>query len=144
MTTKTLGQIYSDIAGRISPDYIEFRMVDHNSMIGNLVVEICSASYETAPNGITEIQIETLEVQGPSKPIRWGAGWKFPRAGVSRWVNVETGEISFEYDESEFDEIVTPDELVENGHDVCFYCGADNGPNGESRVGFDCCQCGAS
>lgn len=30
------------------------------------------------------------------------------------------------------------------GHDLCGYCGADNGVNGEYRHGFDCCACGSN
>lgn len=30
------------------------------------------------------------------------------------------------------------------GHDLCYYCGGDNGPNGEWRQGWDCCYCGAN
>lgn len=30
------------------------------------------------------------------------------------------------------------------GHQLCHYCGADNGPNGEYRVGHDCVACGAN
>ena len=26
------------------------------------------------------------------------------------------------------------------GDDICGYCGSNNGPNGESRMGFDCCH----
>ncbi len=33
---------------------------------------------------------------------------------------------------------------TENGGDVCGYCGYDNGPNGESRMGFDCGMCGGN
>lgn len=29
-------------------------------------------------------------------------------------------------------------------HDICSYCGADNGPVGEYRNGFDCCCCGGN
>lgn len=29
-------------------------------------------------------------------------------------------------------------------HDICGYCGQDNGPNGESRNGWDCCYCGGN
>ena len=30
------------------------------------------------------------------------------------------------------------------GHDICSYCGADNGPNGEYRQGWDCVWCGGN
>lgn len=30
------------------------------------------------------------------------------------------------------------------GHDICQYCGADNGPNGEYRQGWDCYNCGSN
>jgi hypothetical protein len=30
------------------------------------------------------------------------------------------------------------------GHDICGYCGEDNGPHGERRVGWDCCYCGGN
>lgn len=29
-------------------------------------------------------------------------------------------------------------------HDICGYCGTDNGPNGEHRQGWDCCMCGGN
>lgn len=29
-------------------------------------------------------------------------------------------------------------------HDFCLYCGADNGPHGELRQGFDCYWCGGN
>lgn len=29
-------------------------------------------------------------------------------------------------------------------HDICIYCGADNGVDGISRVGFDCYYCGSN
>ncbi len=28
--------------------------------------------------------------------------------------------------------------------DYCSYCGAFNGPNGEQRIGWDCCCCGGN
>lgn len=37
-----------------------------------------------------------------------------------------------------------PSALAPVGHDICNYCGADNGPNGELRYGFDCGQCGGN
>ena len=30
------------------------------------------------------------------------------------------------------------------GHDICCYCGWDNGPNGEWRQGYDCGYCGGN
>lgn len=30
------------------------------------------------------------------------------------------------------------------GHDICFYCGESNGPNGELRQGHDCWRCGGN
>ena len=30
------------------------------------------------------------------------------------------------------------------GHDLCQICGADNGENGEQRIGFDCFMCGGN
>lgn len=30
------------------------------------------------------------------------------------------------------------------GHDICAYCGTDNGEHGEYRMGYDCCQCGGN
>ena len=29
-------------------------------------------------------------------------------------------------------------------HDICGYCGSDNGANGEYRIGYDCCVCGSN
>jgi hypothetical protein len=29
-------------------------------------------------------------------------------------------------------------------HDLCVYCAADNGPNGELRQGYDCWNCGGN
>jgi hypothetical protein len=37
--------------------------------------------------------------------------------------------------------------LPEVGHeadDYCGYCGANNGPDGKYRQGYDCCQCGGN
>ena len=35
-----------------------------------------------------------------------------------------------------------PDELKE--HDICSYCGHDNGDHGQYREGFNCCYCGGN
>lgn len=37
---------------------------------------------------------------------------------------------------------IRPSSSAPAGHDVCLYCGADNGPDGELRVGWDCHFCG--
>jgi len=37
-----------------------------------------------------------------------------------------------------------PSALAPEGHDICVYCGTDNGPNGELRYGFDCACCGGN
>lgn len=39
---------------------------------------------------------------------------------------------------------VRPSALAPAGHDVCLYCGADNGLRGELREGFDCYYCGSN
>lgn len=33
---------------------------------------------------------------------------------------------------------------VDYSHDICGYCGYDNGVNGESRQGWDCGYCGSN
>lgn len=33
---------------------------------------------------------------------------------------------------------------IEDHHDVCLYCGTDNGRCGEYRNGYDCCYCGGN
>ena len=35
-----------------------------------------------------------------------------------------------------------PDEL--KSHDICSYCGHDNGDHGQYREGFNCCYCGGN
>lgn len=41
-----------------------------------------------------------------------------------------------------YKQIQVPKEL--KGHDICSYCGADNGAHGEHRVGFNCWLCGGN
>lgn len=41
-----------------------------------------------------------------------------------------------------YQEVEVPEGL--EGHDICLYCGADNGPNGEYRIGWSCCYCGSN
>lgn len=48
-----------------------------------------------------------------------------------------------------FFEEVLPDYYREHrgdlvAHDICMYCGTDNGPAGEYRQGWDCWQCGGN
>lgn len=41
-----------------------------------------------------------------------------------------------------FSNVVASPEL--EGHDICLYCGADNGLRGEWREGWSCCYCGGN
>ena len=45
-------------------------------------------------------------------------------------------------DEHKLVTLFVPDSM--KGSDICCYCGADNGPNGEYRNGFDCYYCGSN
>jgi len=65
------------------------------------------------------------------------------RDGLRTWENVETGEIVTRIVKSYYKEFDYINPEIEN-NDLCFYCGSDNGPQGEYRQGWDCCQCGCN
>lgn len=74
-------------------------------------------------------------------PFRATFKW---RDGLRAWRNVETGEVAFRVREGFFKEFDHIPEGWSDREDVCCYCGASNGPQGEYRMGFDCCQCGCN
>jgi hypothetical protein len=39
---------------------------------------------------------------------------------------------------------IVPNSKAHGPGDYCSYCGAYNGPNGEQRIGWDCCYCGGN
>jgi len=41
-------------------------------------------------------------------------------------------------------DLVCPKCFTNQSHDVCVYCGFDNGANGELRQGWDCGRCGSN
>ncbi len=57
--------------------------------------------------------------------------------GLRTWSDGET-----EVLHHHFKTFIVPEGVQNN--DICGYCGADNGPAGEYRNGFDCCICGCN
>ena len=81
-----------------------------------------------------------IEVSGPAQHHQ-GFDCIIVKAPCAlEYVNIYTGETRLSHSYRTVLEV--PEHLA--GHDLCLYCGTDNGENGEYRMGYDCCMCGSN
>ena len=74
---------------------------------------------------------------GDERSTKLDGATRYVRDAVRRWSDGEEELIKSYFQR----------DVAEPGHetdDYCGYCGANNGPKGVSRQGFNCCQCGGN
>ncbi|NOZ80481.1 MAG: hypothetical protein GXP63_02315 [DPANN group archaeon] len=97
-------------------------------------------SEEDLPDHIAAVEIGDIPT-GKETRSEVSSDIAFIYREMKRTWLLPSGETEVEIHEVK-DRIETSPEL--EGHDICWYCGTDNGPNGEDRMGFDCCFCGSN
>ena len=129
----TVGEAYRMLFGEKAPRNVHVLFEGGRGMGG-------FSPSEPVPEGAVALEKTKDAFYGP-----WGISWE-SETGAVKLSRPALREVR--YFHGPIEEVVVPHYYSEvlggNGNDVCFYCGADNGPNGEYRMGWDCCVCGGN